>query len=140
MITTTRNRLLGVRVGARSLQELVMAGNAAITQGGSFVFACANPHSLVVARRDADFRAALNAADAVVADGVGCTLAARLTGASVGPRVTRTDFFVSTMTALNHNGGRAYFFGSRDFVLARLETRVNVNFPNVTTKTFSPPY
>jgi N-acetylglucosaminyldiphosphoundecaprenol N-acetyl-beta-D-mannosaminyltransferase len=135
------DRILGVRIGRRSLPELVVATRLAIHDHGEpFTFACANPHSLVVARGDADFRAALDKASAVVADGVGCMWAAALTGVPVGPRITGSDFFVAIMGALNRGGGRAYFFGSRDEVLVKLVARVNRDFPRVAVASLSPPF
>lgn len=132
---------MGVRIGTRSLSELVSAVEAAVQErGGSFILACANPHSLVVAHTDAEFRDALERASAVVADGVGCAWAARLARISVGPRITGSDFFVSVMTALNRTGGRAFFFGSRDEVLQKLVARVTHTFPRVDVATLSPPF
>jgi N-acetylglucosaminyldiphosphoundecaprenol N-acetyl-beta-D-mannosaminyltransferase len=134
-------RLLGVRVGTRSLADLVTAAQAAIVnRREAFVFACANPHSLVVARTDADFREALDKASAVVADGVGCQWGAALSGASVGPRITGTDFFLSIMSTLNRAGGRAFFFGSSDAVLEKLAARVARDFPRVAIAALSPPF
>jgi N-acetylglucosaminyldiphosphoundecaprenol N-acetyl-beta-D-mannosaminyltransferase len=135
------SRLLGVRMGARSLVDLVSAAQAAIAnRQGSFVFACANPHSLSVARTDGHFRDALEMASEVVADGVGCQWAAALAGVSVGPRITGHDFFLSIMATLNWTGGRAFFFGSSEGVLAKLTDRVKVDFPRVTVATLSPPF
>jgi N-acetylglucosaminyldiphosphoundecaprenol N-acetyl-beta-D-mannosaminyltransferase len=135
------SRMLGVRIGERSLAELVCASQQAIhSREEAFIFACANPHSLVVARRDADFRAALAGASAIVADGVGCTWAASLTGISVGPRITGTDYFLSVMSMLDAGGGRAFFFGSRDEVLEKLVDRARRDFPRVETATLSPPF
>jgi N-acetylglucosaminyldiphosphoundecaprenol N-acetyl-beta-D-mannosaminyltransferase len=135
------SKLLGVRVGTRSLTDLVVAAREAIAaRRGSFVFACANPHSLVVARADAEFRDALEKADAVVADGVGCMWAAAIAGVSVGPRITGSDYFVAIMTTLNREGGRAYFFGSKDEVLEKLVARVKHDFPCVAVAAFSPPF
>jgi N-acetylglucosaminyldiphosphoundecaprenol N-acetyl-beta-D-mannosaminyltransferase len=135
------SRLLGVRIGTRSLPELVSAAQAAIAnRAGPFVFACANPHSLVNARADGQFRAALESASAVVADGVGCKWGAALTGVSVGPRITGHDFFLSLMSSLNVNGGRAFFFGSSEDVLLKLTDRVQLDFPRVTVATLSPPF
>src|ERR1700722_10569795 len=134
-------QMLGVRIGSRSLEELVSASETAIRERGEpFIFACANPHSLVVAHADAEFRNALERASAVVADGVGCTWAAGLAGISVGPRITGSDFFLSVMTALNRTGGRAFFFGSRDEVLAKLVARMAHTFPRVRVATLSPPF
>ena len=135
------SRLLGVRVGTRSLADLVAAAQAAIAnRREAFVFACANPHSLVVARSDADFREALDKASAVVADGVGCQWGAALSGASVGPRITGTDFFLSVMSAMDRGGGRAFFFGSSDAVLEKLAARVARDFPRVVIGARSPPF
>jgi N-acetylglucosaminyldiphosphoundecaprenol N-acetyl-beta-D-mannosaminyltransferase len=133
--------MLGVRIGSRSLEELVAASETAIRKRCEpFVFACANPHSLVVARSDTEFRDALERASAVVADGVGCTWVARLAGISVGPRITGSDFFVSVMTMLDRAGGRAFFFGSRDEVLRHLIGRAARQFPRVEVGSLSPPF
>jgi N-acetylglucosaminyldiphosphoundecaprenol N-acetyl-beta-D-mannosaminyltransferase len=110
------------------------------TRGRSFIFACANPHSLVVARGDTEFREALDAASAVVADGVGCKWGAALSGTPVGPRITGSDFFEAMMSSLNKARGRAFFFGSSNEVLVKLVERVNRNFPQITAGTLSPPF
>ena len=133
--------MLGVSIDSRTLNEILSACEAAIRdRRESFVFACANPHSLVVARSDPDFRDALTKASAVVADGVGCTLAASLAGVSVGPRITGSDYFSAVMTSLNRTGGRAFFFGSSAEVLAKLTDRASRDFPRVETDSLSPPY
>jgi len=137
----SHNRLLGVCIGSRTLNEIVSECETAIRdRRESFVFACANPHSLVVARSDPEFREALTKASAVVADGVGCTLAATLAGVSVGPRITGSDYFSAVMTSLNRTRGRAFFFGSSTEVLAKLAERVGRNFPHIETASLSPPY
>jgi N-acetylglucosaminyldiphosphoundecaprenol N-acetyl-beta-D-mannosaminyltransferase len=136
-----RGRLLGVRIGTRSLRELVAAAEGAFTdQSGQFVFACANPHSLVVARSDTEFREALDRASAVVADGVGCQWGAAISGVSVGPRITGSDFFSSIMKTLDAAAGRAFFFGSSEAVLAQLASRVNRDYPRVAVQMLSPPF
>lgn len=135
------HRLLGVRIGTATLSELSATAQEVISnRGGPFVFACANPHSLVVSRSDAPFRKALEAADVVVADGVGCLWGARLAGVSIGPRVTGSDFFLAVMRALNQTGGRAFFFGSSDTVLEKLALRARVDFPRVVIRSLSPPF
>jgi N-acetylglucosaminyldiphosphoundecaprenol N-acetyl-beta-D-mannosaminyltransferase len=133
--------LLGVRIDSGSLQELVKSVRLAITnRGDSFIFVCANPHSLVVARRDSEFRAALEAASAVVADGVGCQWGAALSGVSIGPRITGTDFFLSIMASLNETGKKAFFFGASEPVLLKLTERVHRDFPRVQVSSLSPPF
>ena len=137
----TDRRLMGVKIGPRSLSALVNDACAFIAgRRGTFVFACANPHSLVVAGSDEQFRHALNTSSAVVADGIGCQWAAALTGVVVGPRITGMDFFLAVMTALDKRAGRVFFFGSRPEVLATLRQRIAAEFPRVKVATLSPPF
>jgi N-acetylglucosaminyldiphosphoundecaprenol N-acetyl-beta-D-mannosaminyltransferase len=132
---------MGVKIGPRSLAALVDHACASIAQRReTFVFACANPHSLVVAGSDEQFRRALNTATAVVADGVGCQWAATLTGVTVGPRITGMDFFLAIMAAQDKSAGRVFFFGSRPEILATLRLRVAREFPRVDMATLSPPF
>jgi len=133
--------MLGVRVGTGTLTELTAAAEEAVARRAHpFVFACANPHSLVVAHSDAEFRSALERADAVVADGVGCQWGARLLGVSVGPRITGFDFFLATMRMLDERRGRAFFFGSSERVLAQLMLRARRDYPHVVLEALSPPF
>ncbi len=135
------NRLMGVRLDPRSLEDLTLAALDAIkARQPSFVFACANPHSLAVARRDAMFRDALEMATAVVADGVGCHWGAALSGASIGPRITGSDFFRALMSALDRAGGRVFFFGSSEEVLVKVAYRMTLDYPRISIATLSPPF
>lgn len=141
MSAASGRELLGIRVGGRSIESLVDDAMSAVSgKGGRFVFACANPHSLVVAKSDSTFREALHACSAVVADGVGVTMVGRLAGIDVGPRITGTDFFLGTMRALNRRGGRVFFLGSTEGVLKLVTARAASEFPNVHVETFSPPF
>ena len=137
--------MLGVPIWDQGLDALVARSMDAIDSdalGEPFVFACANPHSLVVAHRDADFHRALRTADAVVADGVGMQVAASMVGRRIGTRITGIDYFLGVMGALEaRGGGRVAFFGSSAAVLQRLSGRVRERFPRVTIVAgLSPPY
>lgn len=133
--------LLGVCIGKYGLRELTSAAMRSIAErSSSFTFACANPHSLVTARRDVEFLNALKQCSAVVADGVGITAVARLFRLDVGERITGTDFFRAVMSSLNHRGGRVFFLGSRNEVLSRVVTRAHREYPNLIVEVLSPPY
>ena len=136
-----KKQLLGLQIGAGSLELLIEKAVISIRERNPpFKFACANPHSLVTAQADGEFMQALRACNAVVADGVGVTLVARLTGVQVGPRITGTDFFLGLMSKLNRRGGRAFFFGSSDSVLGSMLVRARREFPNIHIDILSPPY
>lgn len=132
---------LGVRVGAYDLDSLLDAAMTSVSERRPpFSFACANPHSLVTAQQDREFHEALSSCSAVVADGVGVTVAGKVAGVDVGPRITGTDFFLGLMARVNRRGGRVFFFGSRDEVLNRIVARVRRDYPNVHVDALSPPF
>lgn len=142
----TPRRILGIPIWSGGLDQLLARTLTAVDSrrnglADPFVFACANPHSLVVAERDAEFTAALREADAVVADGVGLTAIARLCRRDLGPRITGSDYFAAVMRALDARGGRVAFFGSKPEVLALLTARCQREFPKVTiAAAISPPW
>lgn len=141
MTPTLRTSMLGVPIGVDSLDTLLESvAHAVSTRRGPFTFACANPHSLVVAQQDEEFLQALQACSAVVADGSGVTFAARMLLVNVGPRITGTDFFLGTMRQLNRVAGKAFFLGSLDPVLERIKQRAAGEFPDVAIETLSPPF
>lgn len=135
--------LLGVQIDRKSLggivKETIHAVEYRISQR---VFACANPHSLVIAQEDVDFQSALSHADFVVVDGVGASLMARVVGVEIGPRITGADYFSGVLEALQQRGsGRVFFFGSSQRVLDLIAKRVAEDFPSLTLcGVLSPPF
>lgn len=134
--------LLGIRMNGSELPQLVARAVRALDEPAEapFTFACANPHSLVVAQRDAYFRQCLRSCSAVVADGIGVKVAGLLTGRTYGPRITGWDFFHATMRALDARGGKAFFLGSTPEVLERIRQRSARDYPNVVLGLLSPPF
>lgn len=135
--------LLGVPIDRKSLTDMVQESMDAVNHRDSQrVFACANPHSLVVAQEDVHFHSALTHADFVVADGVGASLMTRFVGIQIGPRITGTDYFQGVLNALQHRGsGRVFFFGSSQQVLERVSKRFAADFPALTLcGALSPPF
>jgi N-acetylglucosaminyldiphosphoundecaprenol N-acetyl-beta-D-mannosaminyltransferase len=105
-------------------------------------FACANPHSLEIARKDTEFHAALHQADVLVPDGVGIVLASKILGGDIRERVTGMDIFLGLSAALNKEKGRRYFFlGSTEENLMKIREKMNVDFPNIVVAgTYSPSF
>jgi N-acetylglucosaminyldiphosphoundecaprenol N-acetyl-beta-D-mannosaminyltransferase len=135
--------LMGVPLCGLTLAAVVERCRAAREgRAPQVVVACANPHSLVVSRRDAEFRRALLDADVVLPDGAGVTLVGRLLGVDFGPRITGTDFFRATLDSLvGHRPARVAFFGSSTTVLSRLTDRVMAEHPSVeVVASISPPF
>ncbi|HOB54387.1 MAG TPA: WecB/TagA/CpsF family glycosyltransferase [Acidobacteriota bacterium] len=104
--------------------------------------ACANPHSLEVARDDTAFAVALHSADLLVPDGVGMVLASRIMGGRIRARVTGSDIFLALNAALSARGGTSCFFlGSTDENLAAIREKMAADFPGVRVAgIYSPPF
>jgi N-acetylglucosaminyldiphosphoundecaprenol N-acetyl-beta-D-mannosaminyltransferase len=143
MRTRDAGFLLGIPIDRKSLAEAAEeALQAIVRRTAPIVFACANPHSLVLAQGDPSFQSALMQANLVVADGVGVTFMARLVGVQIGPRITGTDYFQAVLMALQHcGGGRVFFLGSSQRVLDRIAKRFAADFPALTLcGMYSPPF
>jgi N-acetylglucosaminyldiphosphoundecaprenol N-acetyl-beta-D-mannosaminyltransferase len=143
MLARDAGVLLDIPIDCKPLPVAVEDSFAAIEgQRPQVVFACANPHSLIVAQHDLGFQSALTQADLVVADGIGVLLMARLVGLQIGPRITGTDYFQAVLMALQkRGGGRVFFFGSSQRVLDFISKRFVIEFPSLTLcGTLSPPF
>lgn len=93
---------------------------------------CSNPHSFEIAHTDRLFRAAIREADIVVPDGVGILIASRILGGRITERITGSDIFRELSSILNQKGGHRYFFlGSTEKNLARLQDKMQKDFPNI---------
>lgn len=137
-----KRSLLGVKLSGMPLHEIVDQSIGAIDrQAPSVTFACATPHSLVVAQNDQFFMSALNNATHIVADGTGITLASRCIGIEAGPRITGPDYFIAMLQIMSKRKKKVFFFGSTTHVLERLMSKVIQTYPGVIIcGSLSPPY
>lgn len=136
--------ILGIPLDRKPLNVLIDEAELAINRDGKFiVFACANPHSLVVAQNDKEFMHALCNANQMVADGVGITMMAKYAGIPIGPRITGHDYFRGILESLAARpaGGRVFFFGSSRYVLNKIAKRFGREYPQLELcGVLSPPY
>lgn len=134
MVEGERVSILRVPVTRASVAVIVDDAIAAIKgEREPAIIACANPHSLVVARRDPAFHAALSNATHLVPDGIGVVWAARALQRPIEARIAGWDVFWHLMSALDARGGaRVFFLGSRPEVLERIETRLARDFTRIT--------
>lgn len=135
--------LLDIPIDTKPLSEIIHCSLFSVEhRNAQRVFACANPHSLVVAQHDIEFKTAMQQADLVVVDGVGASVMARVVGVRLGPRITGMDYFYGLLDALHQRGsGRVFFFGSSQKVLDLIAMRFAKEFPSLTLcGAVSPPF
>jgi len=135
--------LFGYTISAAGLREDVATSFDLIKSGkSSHYLACANPHSMVIAAKDPQFREALQNASLLVPDGAGIVLAASVLKKPIKERVAGFEFFKALSDHASHQGGTRYFFlGSSRHVLDLIETRLRKEYANITVcGTLSPPF
>lgn len=143
--------MFGYRHNMKPLSEVIKDSFCAIESSNlekRLIFACANPHSLVVAKGNPEFAKALHNATHLVTDGVGLYMVGRWAGDPVGPRITGSDYFYGLMKDLNDKGietlgrkARVFFLGSSEQVLILIANRFATDYPNIEfCGSYSPPY
>jgi N-acetylglucosaminyldiphosphoundecaprenol N-acetyl-beta-D-mannosaminyltransferase len=112
--------------------------------GGSKRLTCVflNPHSVVIAERDAAFRQALTSASAVFCDGVGLSLASLLLNRRRVHRVYGYEFFMALSSELSRRRlGRVFFIGGGAEDLQALVARYRLDFPGIVgIEAYAPPF
>jgi N-acetylglucosaminyldiphosphoundecaprenol N-acetyl-beta-D-mannosaminyltransferase len=91
----------------------------------------ANAHTLNLAWEDPSYRAVLNAADAVFADGRGVRLAARLKGLRLRDNLVGTDLLPALFAAAGRAGLTCFLLGGAPGTAERAAARVEVEFHGV---------
>lgn len=101
-----------------------------------------NAHSYNTALNDALFAEALTKGDVLIPDGASIVMACKWLKAKSQPkeRIAGWDLFVFEMERLNARGGKCFFMGSSDKVLALIKTKAAMVYPNIKVETYSPPY
>ena len=105
--------LLGVSLVPTTLSQAVAAGLDLLEQPGSHLCCTPNPKLLTLAARDPALRWMLNRCDLLLADGVGVSLVARLTGQGSLPRCPGIDAALALAQAAGTRGKRIFLLGGR---------------------------
>jgi len=136
-------KLLGFRVDAQHREKLEEEIAQRILKNDPCRWlACLNPHSVVMAGKDAAFKEALNGADWLIPDGTGIVLASRVLGRGIRERVTGYDIFKGVHEELNSAKEVSVFFlGSTEGTLKIIQKRMAEDYPIVRVAgVFSPPF
>ncbi len=109
---------------------------------GKMLINTINAHSYNTALKDSAFSEALMNGDALIPDGASIVMACRWLKAKSQPteRIAGWDLFEYEMNRLNAKGGKCFFMGSSEKVLALIKEKAQKIYPNIIVETYSPPY
>lgn len=101
---------------------------------------CINPHSIEMARNDAEFDVALRDADVRLCDGVGVVVAAALFLRERLRRLTGPALFEAMNAELGRRGGSVFLLGGSEEWNERLLARLGEQHPGLRAGAFAPPF
>lgn len=110
--------------------------------GGKLLINTINAHSYNTALKDTTFAEALIKGDVLIPDGASIVMACRWLKAKSQPRerIAGWDLFEFEMNRLNQTGGKCFFMGSSEKVLALIKEKAKGVYPNIQIESYSPPY
>jgi len=135
--------ILGYRVRHDGFESCLSEISRSLEKGQQRKWlATLNPHSYVIALHRPEFRAALNAADWLIPDGIGVVLASRILGGEIRERVCGPDVFLGLHDFMQKSGNYSVFFlGSTEDTLNEICRRMSRDWPNIRVAgTYSPPF
>jgi N-acetylglucosaminyldiphosphoundecaprenol N-acetyl-beta-D-mannosaminyltransferase len=123
--------ILGVRVDDVTYAEALAILRQAIERRVPHVVTTPNPEFVMLARRDAAFRAVLNRAALNIPDGIGLVLAARLAGDRLRVHVQGTDLVLMLAAESAARGERWFLLGGFGEVPERAALALSTRFPGL---------
>jgi N-acetylglucosaminyldiphosphoundecaprenol N-acetyl-beta-D-mannosaminyltransferase len=123
--------ILGVRVDPVTYHDLLEAVARFVASGTPHQIATVNPEFVMLARKDAEFREVLGAADLCLADGVGLLWAASATGQRLPERVTGSDGLPAIAERAAREGWRLYLLGAAPGVAAQTAEILAARYPGL---------
>jgi N-acetylglucosaminyldiphosphoundecaprenol N-acetyl-beta-D-mannosaminyltransferase len=124
--------VLGVRVDDVTYPEALSLLLEAVAQRKPTVVTTPNPEIVMLARRDADFRATLNRCTLNIPDGIGLVLAARLRGQRLREHVQGTDLALLLAAEGARLGHRWFLLGGGTGIARRAAAALADRFPGLT--------
>ena len=128
--------VLGVRVDRVTQQQELAHIERAVERYRAGQDACqqvitVNPEFVMVARRNESFRACINSASLVIADGIGIVWATRYLGQPTPARITGVDTMQEMAKLCAQHGYRMYLLGAAPGVAEEAAQRLQVSAPGL---------
>jgi len=99
-----------------------------------------NPHSFCVAKKDAEFKKALQQSDVLLPDGIGIVLAIKLFNNKKISRITGSDIHKHLLIIAEKHKLKVFYLGSSDEVLNDIKNKIKKIYPSINVSVYSPPY
>lgn len=123
--------ILGIHFDDLTRQEAAQRGAQLLAEDRFHYVVTPNPEFILASEGDAAFRAVLNQADLVLADGIGVVYSAKILGTPLKERVPGIEFATDMLACLNDMGGRLFLLGAKPGVAQEAGRRIVEQYPNI---------
>jgi N-acetylglucosaminyldiphosphoundecaprenol N-acetyl-beta-D-mannosaminyltransferase len=123
--------VLGVGVDRIDMDSMAHAAEAAVLAGEKCSILAVNPEKIMAAQRNPALRAALNAAEYLIPDGIGAVIAARMRGMPVRGRVPGSELMPRLCALAAARGFRIFLFGAQERINAAAAQQLTRRFPGI---------
>lgn len=128
------------KVRLKTIQLLSYKKDLAKLPEGKLLINTINAHSYNISQKDTLFSETLLKGGILIPDGASITMAVRLLRGEKIERIAGWDLFQFEMKKQNEKGGTCFFLGSNEKTLGLITNKAKIEYPNVSLKTYSPPY
>ncbi len=127
-------RILDIRIDNVTMKEAIDSLMATLDQERPHLVCFVNPQCANVAYRDRAYKAVLDRADFVFADGIGMKFAGMILGRPIRQNVNGTDLFPQICETLAGSGKGIYLMGAKPGVADDVRAWIERNRPGVIVK------
>lgn len=138
----TKKQVGGIGITAASPEEILVAAARHVERGSSPLDVATMSFPMMGEyERNPDYRAAIDASDVVLPDGIMVVWLSKLTRAGIARRLSGPDFFLELSKTMATIGAGYYFLGSTPETLRKIDQRLAREFPSIQCKgLYSPPF
>lgn len=122
--------VLGIDFLHTTMTEMISRLEGHLQKGEKTFVVTANPEIVLHAADDETYKAYLQKATYITADGIGVVKAAELLGDPLPERVTGFDMFIQLLEVANEKNYSIYMLGAKEEVLKKAIAEINRTYPN----------
>ena len=124
-----KENILGVNVTTLDEQKLMKQIENDIQQNQKVRIVAINPEKIMMAQQDANLKELLNESTYHIPDGIGVSIASRLSGGSIRGRVTGIGMMENLLDLANRNQLKIFLYGAKPETVHQASHNIQGKFP-----------
>lgn len=126
-----RVNILGVLLDYVDYDEASHRVNSFLQTFNNRIIVTPNAEIIMTARKNRKLKAALNAADMCLPDGIGVVIASKIMGKPLVERTTGFDFMIKVLAMADKKGLNLFLLGGKPGIAQKAGEKIKAMFPNI---------